>query len=85
MFLDSKGNMWGKMATKLINEPQTDTGIYTVSKDGTVYFTWQHWDSAKQLCAHIFETQNSYISIDCSNVFHTVFMKASSQVGNKLK
>ena len=85
MFLDDKGNMWGKMAHQPTNEPQTDRGTYNIASDGTIYFTWQHWDGAKKLCGHIFETKNSYISVDCSNVFHTVFMKDAAQSGNKLK
>lgn len=84
MFLDNHGNIWGKMSHKPANEPQTDKGIYSVKDDGTFYITWQHWDGAKQLCGHIFETENAYISVDCNNVFHTTFMKATVQSGNHL-
>src|SRR5262249_10158182 len=54
MYLDNHGNIWGKMLHKPTNEPQIDKGIYTVTKDGTFYITWQHWDRAKKLCGHIF-------------------------------
>lgn len=38
----------------------------------------------QQLCGHIFETKNAYISIDCNNIFHTVFMKEAVQSGNHI-
>jgi hypothetical protein len=85
MYLDGQGNIWGKMSHKPANEPQVDKGIYTITNDGTFYITWQHWDGAKKLCGHIFNTQNAYISVDCDNVFHTVFMKEASRPGNHLK
>jgi hypothetical protein len=84
MFLDGHGTIFGKMAQKPTNEPQTDKGIYSIGNDGSLYITWQHWDGAKKLCAHFFDTQNAYIAIDCENVFHTVFMKEAVQSGNYL-
>jgi hypothetical protein len=84
-FLDSKGNILGKMSLKPANEPQTDKGVYSIKDDGTLLITWQHWDGGKQLCAHFFETKNAYIAIDCANVFHTVFMKDAIKPGNHLK
>ena len=83
-YLDNQGNILGKMATKPVNAPQADKGIYSVAKNGTFYIKWQHWDDAKQLCFHIFDTQNAYIVIDCNNVFHNAFMKATIQSGNHL-
>lgn len=85
VFLDDRGNIYGKMLHKPINEPQTDKGTYSIAADGTFYITWQHWDGAKKLCGHIFVTKNAYISVDCDNVFHTVFMKEASQPGNHLQ
>lgn len=84
-FLDDQGNILGKMTHKPVNEPQTDKGIYSITNDGTLYITWQHWDGGKQLCAHIFNTQNAYIAVDCAGVFHTVFMKDAIKTGNHLK
>ena len=83
-FLDGQGNIFGKMEQKPVDEPQTDKGAYSIGDDGSVYITWQHWDGAKKLCAHFFETKNAYIAIDCENVFHTVFMKEAIQSGNHL-
>lgn len=85
MFLDEQGHIWGRMLHKPINEPQTDKGKYVINADGTFYITWQHWDNAKRLCGHVFETKNAYISIGCDDVFHTAFMKASVQFGNHLE
>ncbi len=72
------------MSLRLENMPQTDKGIYSIANDGTFYITWQHWDKAQKLCGHMFETKNAYMSVDCDNVFHTVFMKATTQTGNHL-
>jgi len=85
MFLDGKGNVFGKMSVKPDNEPQTDQGIYSIKNDGTLYITWQHWDGAKKLCGHMFNANNAYIAVDCADVFHTVFMKENVQSGNQLK
>jgi hypothetical protein len=84
MFLDDQGHIWGKMSLKPKDEPQTDQGTYSVEEDGTFHLRWQHWDYAKTLCGHLFETKNAYISVDCDNVFHTVFMKADIRPGNHL-
>jgi len=85
MFLDDHGNIFGEMAYKPKNEPQTDSGVYSIADDGTFYITWQHWDGAKKLCGHLFNAENAYISIDCAHVFHTVFMKDTIRSGNQLK
>ena len=85
MYLDKQGNIWGKMSQKPANEPQTDKGVYSINDNGTFYITWQHWDGAKKLCGHIFNTDNAYISVDCNKVFHTIFMKDASRPGNHLK
>jgi hypothetical protein len=84
MYMDDKGNIWGKMSHKPANEPQTDKGVYALAEDGTFYITWQHWDGAKKLCGHVFDTQNAYISVGCDGVFHTAFMKEAIQPGNHL-
>ena len=84
MFIDDHGNIFGKMSHKPENEPQTDRGVFSIQDDGTWYITWNHWDGAKKLCGHSFNTKNAYISIGCDNVFHTAFMKDSIQSGNHL-
>ncbi len=85
MFLDDKGNIIGKMSHKPANEPQTDKGVYTIQNDGIAYIIWKHWDGAKKLCFHVFNTQNAYINVGCDGVFHTAFMKEAIQTGNHLK
>jgi hypothetical protein len=85
MYVDGKGNILGKMSHKPKNEPKTDKGVYSIKEDGTIFFTWQHWDGAKELCAHIYETKNAYLAIGCDEVFHTAFMKESVKSGNHLK
>ncbi len=85
MFLDDQGHIVGQMAHKPKNQPQTDTGVYTIKNDGTVYLTWKHWDDAKELCAQFFETKNAYLAVSCDHVFHTAFMKEAMSVGNDLK
>ena len=85
MFMDRKGHVLGKMSLRPFNEPQIDHGIYTIKNNGNVYITWQHWDFKKKLCAQFFETKNAYIAVDCTGIFHTVYMKASMQSGDHLK
>lgn len=84
MYMDKHGNIFGKMSVKPANLPQYDQGTYTIDQDGTFYITWQHWDEHKKICGHLFETKDAYISIDCDNVFHTVFMKDKILLGNKI-
>ncbi|MCX7125400.1 MAG: hypothetical protein NTU49_06580 [Gammaproteobacteria bacterium] len=85
VFMDSKGHIFGKMARKPENAPQTDHGIYQIKNNGTLDITWQHWDMAKKIHAHFFNTKNAYIAIDNDTVFHTAFMKAQIQPGNHLQ
>ncbi len=85
MFMDDKGKVIGKMSIKPADEPQTDTGSYSIDADGTAYITWKHWDGAEKLCFHVFDTSNTYISVGCDKVFHTAFMKEEIKSGNLLK
>lgn len=84
IFLDAHGNVWGEMSQKPANQPKNDTGTYSIKNDGTVYIKWNHWDEEKMLCFHIFSTQNAIITVDCNNVFHSVFMKNKILKGNHL-
>ncbi|HEV2613945.1 MAG TPA: hypothetical protein VGV92_04475 [Gammaproteobacteria bacterium] len=85
MFLDGKGNILGRMSVKPDNEPQADQGTYSIKSNGTLYITWQHWDGAKKLCGHMFNTKNAYVAVDCADIFHTAFMKEDIALGNQLK
>ena len=84
IYLDGKGVVVGEMGIKPKHEPKIATGSYTISKDGAVYIQWKHWDFKKRLCFHLYETNNAYVSIDCHNVFHSVFMKSARQLGNHI-
>lgn len=85
MFLDKQGHIFGKMSHKPATEPQMDKGVYEIAPDGTFYITWQHWDGAKKLCGHLFDTKNAFMSVDCAGVFHTAFMKSAVKNGNHLQ
>ena len=84
MYLAPNGTMVGRMQHKPGNQPRVDTGHYRITKDGTFYMRWHHWDSKKQLCGHFFATKNAYMSLDCDNVFHTVFMKSDIKQGKHI-
>ncbi len=84
IFMDNQGNIFGEMARKSVDEPQTDKGVYIIKKDGTLYIKWQHWDGGKKVCLHMFNFQNAYISVGCNNKFHIAFMKNAIQSGNHL-
>jgi len=85
VFLNKKGQIFGKMEPKPMNAPQTDHGTYVIKHDGTMMVTWKHWDHAKPIHAHFFDTKNAYVAIDNAMVFHTAFMKAEIHSGNHLK
>lgn len=84
MYMDSTGQVLGKMSSKPKNNPQTDTGKYHINKNGSVNITWKHWDGAKKLCGEFYNTKNAIIAISCDGIFHTVFMKANIKNGNHL-
>lgn len=84
VFLSKNGQAFGKMSLKPKNDPQVDQGVYSIKDDGSLLIKWRRWDGSKQLCFHLFETKNAYISIDCNNVFHSAFMKADVHAGNRL-
>ena len=84
VFMDDKGKIYGKFSKKPKDQPLTDTGVYRIADDGSMYITWEHWDGAKEICAQFFDTKNTILAVNCSNVFHTAFMKTSSEAGNKI-
>lgn len=73
--LDAQGHITGKFVNKPDNAPQTDTGVYKIADNGTMYVTWKNWEGAKELCVNFYETKNAYIAIGCNNEFHTAFIK----------
>lgn len=84
-YLDAKGNVLGRFGVKPKNEPQTDTGVYTIAEDGAMYVTWQHWYNGKKMCFHLFNTENAYLSVDCDNIYHTTYLKTAIKEGNQIK
>ncbi len=84
MYMDDRGNIYGKMSLKPDGEPQTDKGIYTIGNDGTIIITWNHWDNKEKMYAQFFETKNAYLAIDRDNIFHTVYLKEAILSGNKI-
>jgi hypothetical protein len=84
IFMDDKGHIMGKFMKKPDTVPQTDSGDYTVNNAGDIYITWQHWHAGKQFCVRLYDTQNAYVAVDCSDVFHTAFIKSTAQTGNHL-
>lgn len=84
VYLGKGGIVHGKMGHKPPNLPQYDAGRYNVGPDGTVYIKWNKWDESQQLCFHIFETKNAYITVDCRGLYHSTFMKSDIKAGNQL-
>ena len=83
-YMDDKGNTWGKFAHKPTDAAQTDQGTYVIKDNGLLCPTWQHWMGGKQFCVDVYETNNSYVLISDTNVFHTVFMKNAMHTGKQL-
>jgi hypothetical protein len=76
MYIDKHGHIWAMLDAHPTNKiPQTDAGVYTIGKDGSLYIKWNHWFQSQQLCAHLFNTKNGYVVVGCDSVFQTVFMK----------
>jgi hypothetical protein len=83
-YLDYKGNVKGKFGVKPKHEPQTDVGVYTIEKDGTIYVTWKHWYGSKKICFRLFNSENAYLSLECNNVFHTAYLKSAITPGDHI-
>ena len=47
-YLDDKGNVKGKLSIKPSNGPQTDTGVYSIDKNGDLYVTGKIGMAAKK-------------------------------------
>ena len=85
IYFNDKGQVFGSMEYKpKRNLPQKDQGTYFVKKDGTVYIRFDHWDFAKQFCFNVFATRNAYIIVDCSDIYHSTFLKANVKDGDHI-
>ncbi len=82
--LDSKGNIMGKFVNKPSSAPQTDTGVYKINNDGSMYITWKNWEGGKEMCVKFYNTKNDYLAMGCDNEFHTAFPKNAFQSGDQL-
>lgn len=85
MYMDSHGNITAKLAEKPKNEQQMDKGHYIIKEDGTLTVQWENWDKGTELCFHIYDTKNAYVSITCTGEFAMAYLKTSVQSNNHLK
>lgn len=85
MYMGSHGNITAKLAEKPKNEQQMDKGYYIIKEDGTLRIQWENWDKGKELCFHIYDTKNAYVSITCAGEFAMAYLKTSVQPDNHLK
>src|SRR5580700_9639244 len=46
-YFSNDGKMVGKFINKPKDQPQDDTGSWSVKSDGMLCYKWNHWNSAK--------------------------------------
>lgn len=84
-FLDSNGNMDGHMANKPENDPISDTGTWTVSQNGTLCVTWQHWNNTKPICVSVYKVNNGLLFInEKSHALETIVLSDSIKNGKQV-
>src|SRR6185437_4515332 len=63
-FFGKDGKMIGQLASKPDTMPQGDKGVWKVKDNGQLCVTWEHWESAKEVCMDIYQTKNMLIFIN---------------------
>ncbi|KTD21334.1 Uncharacterised protein [Legionella londiniensis] len=76
-YFGKAGKTVGKFALPLANnQPQADSGVWTVTSEGAFCVTWQHWNNNEQVCWFVYELGNGYLFINAKrNDFASVILK----------
>ena len=75
IYFNKTNEATGKFSKKPANDPQNDTGTWTVQNDGKLCITWKHWFNAKPFCDYVYDAKNSVIFIDADGKFVSVALK----------
>ncbi|HEX4044072.1 MAG TPA: hypothetical protein VHZ76_00215, partial [Gammaproteobacteria bacterium] len=82
---DKNGKVIGQMTNKPADEPQKDTGNWTVKADGTVCATWDHWNSNKPICVALYKLTNGLLLVnEESKKFESLILKDDIKSGNQM-
>ncbi|MBA3660964.1 MAG: hypothetical protein H0W64_04505 [Gammaproteobacteria bacterium] len=83
IYLDKSNKATGKLDTKPESNVQADEGTWTVSDDGALCITWQHWNEAKPFCDFAYNANNSFIFINAEGDFISLALKKNITPGNQ--
>lgn len=80
------GKVQGQFASKLDNDPQSDTGNWAVKPDGSLCVIWQHWTHSKPICVAGYQLENGVVLVNKeTNNLETVILDENIKAGNQLK
>ncbi len=83
-YWNKDGQMKGQFANKPDNDPVQDQGKWMVKNDGSLCFTWDHWDNSKMNCVYAYETKNMVIFVNTNGKFESAVLKDNIKSGKHL-
>ncbi len=85
IYFGADGKLEGKFARKIENDPQSDTGTWTVKNDGLLCANWQHWGAGKDMCVYVYDTKNSLIFANPAGYFDSLVLSRFIKSGNHVQ
>lgn len=78
------GKITGQFSAKPEHDPQKDEGKWMVKKDGSLCYTWTHWNNSKQVCVATYKTKNALIFVNAAGKFESAVLLDDIKGGNQL-
>lgn len=84
-YFNSNGKIRGQMAHTPASGPANDTGSWTVTENGSLCVTWDHWNSKKNTCVAIYNLNNGLLFVNQdTHKLETLILNDNIKNGNAL-
>lgn len=83
-YFSKDGKMVGKFASKPQDQPQDDSGTWSVKPEGMLCYKWDHWNAAKEKCASVYKLSNGLLVVNGQNGFESFIKLSDIKSGNQV-
>lgn len=83
-YFSKDGKVKGKLSNKPANEPQADSGVWKVSNNGLICYTYDHWNNGKEKCVTFYKLSNAVLIVNSANGFESLILDKQIQSGDQV-
>jgi hypothetical protein len=84
-YFNANGKVIGQMAHTPASGPANDTGSWTVTENGSLCVTWDHWNNKQNTCIALYNVNNGLLFINQNtHKLETMVLNENIKNGNGL-